>query len=403
MNISFEDTRTAFCYRTTKELKRARFLFTMMEKRWLVKVGLWFIPFAIRIELPIKWLIKRTLFSQFVGGETLEDTTKVVSRLSQFNVCTILDYGVEGKESEESFDNAATEFIKAITYAASQPDIPFISVKVTGLARFGLLKKTGSASEYADIINGEIPLSALKNDEKAEWEIVIARLYKIVESAAANDIGLLIDAEESWIQDAIDVIAIRMMKQFNLHKAVVYNTAQLYRKDRLQFIKDCSRQAIENNFICAMKLVRGAYMEKERKRAGELNYNSPINGAKQDTDKEYNAALEFCINPVNHLYIVIGSHNEYSNLYATELIEKFGLPFNDPRIHFSQLFGMSDHITFNLAEAGCSVSKYLPFGPVKDVIPYLLRRAQENSSVGGQSGRELALIRKELKRRLLSD
>ena len=401
MNISFEDTRTAFHYKTTKELERARFLFKMMGKRWLVKAGLWFIPFAIRIGLPIKWSIRRTLFNQFVGGETLEDTAKMVARLSQFNVYTILDYGVEGKESEESFDRAAKEFIKVIAYAASQPDIPFISVKVTALARFGLLQKIGDFSEYTDIINGQISLAALNSDERSEWERVVARLYKIAESAAANNIGLLIDAEESWIQDAIDAIAIQMMKQFNHQKAVVCNTAQLYRKDRLQFIKDCKKHAEENNFICAMKLVRGAYMDKERKRAGELNYNSPVNETKQDTDNEYNAALEFCINPVNNLYIVIGSHNEYSNLYATELMKKFGLSFHDPRIHFSQLFGMSDHITFNLAKAGCNVSKYLPFGPVKDVIPYLLRRAQENSSVDEQSGSELALIRKELKRRRL--
>jgi proline dehydrogenase len=403
MNISFEDTRTAFRYKTAKELRRARFLFKIMEKPWLVELGLWFIPIAIRIGLPIKWLIRRTLFTQFVGGETLKDTAKMVGRLRQFNVYTILDYGIEGKESEESFGRAAAEFTRVITYAASQPNIPFISLKVTALARSGLLQKIESISGYTDIINGEVSLGALSDDEKAEWKRVVTRLYKIVEKAASNDIGLLIDAEESWIQDAIDVIAIQMMKQFNRHKAIVYNTAQLYRKDRFQFIKDCSSRAKENNFICAMKLVRGAYMDKERKRAVKFNYDSPINETKQDTDNEYNAALEFCINPVNDLYIVIGSHNEYSNLYATELMKKFGLSFNDPRIHFSQLFGMSDHITFNLAKAGCYVSKYLPFGPVKDVIPYLLRRAQENSSVDEQSGRELALIRKELNRRLLSE
>ena len=402
MNISFEDTRTAFQYKSNKELKRAAFLFKMMKKRWLVKAGLWFIPLAIRIGLPIKWLIRRTLFSQFVGGETLKDTANIAARLSQFNVYAILDYGVERKESEQSFDTAATEFIKAVTYASSQPDIPFISVKMTGLARFGLLQKIGSTLEYAGIINGEVRLSTLNSDEKAEWERVVLRLQRIVEIGATSEVGVLIDAEESWIQNTIDAITIQMMKQFNLHKPIVYNTAQLYRKDRLQFIKDCSRHAAENNFICAIKLVRGAYMEKERERAGELNYDSPINETKQNTDSEYNAALEFCINPLNNLYIVIGSHNEYSNSYAAELMKRFGLSFNDPRIHFSQLFGMSDHITFNLAKAGCSVSKYLPFGPVKDVIPYLLRRAQENSSVGEHSGRELVLIRKELKRRLYS-
>lgn len=398
MNISFEDTRTAFRYKTSKELKRARFLFKMMGKRWLVKAGLWFIPIAIRIGMPVKWLIRRTLFSQFAGGETLEKTSVIAERVSQFNVQIILDYGVEGKESEESFDRAATEFIKAITYAASQPNIPFISVKVTGLARFDVLQKIADASKYNHIIN-EVSLSTLSSDEKAEWERVVARLQKIAKAGAASKVGVLIDAEESWIQPPVDAITIQMMQQFNRHKAVVYNTAQLYRKDRLQFIKDCNKQAMENNFICALKLVRGAYMEKERKRANELNYTSPINETKQDTDNEYNAALAFCINPVNNLHIVIGSHNEYSNLYATELMKRFGLSFNDPRIHFSQLFGMSDHITFNLAKVGCRVSKYLPFGPVKDVIPYLLRRAQENSSVGSQSDRELSLIRNELARR----
>lgn len=399
MNISFDDTGTTFRYKTNKELKRARFLFELMGKRWLVKLGLWFTPMALRIGLPIKWLIRRTLFHQFVGGETLEETSLVAGRLSKFNVQIILDYGVEGKEGEENFDRAATEFIKVINYAASQPNIPFISIKVTGLARFGLLQKITGVSKYGHIIRGEIPLGILNRDEKAEWEMVSARLEKIIEIASEGNVGVLIDAEESWIQHPVDAIAIQMMQQFNRHKAVVYNTAQLYRKDRLQFVKDCSKQAAEKGFICAIKLVRGAYMEKERRRAVELNDNSPINETKQDTDNEFNTALEFCINPVNNLHVIIGSHNERSNLYAAALMERFGLSFNDPRIHFSQLFGMSDNITFNLAKARCRVSKYLPFGPIEDVIPYLLRRAQENSSVGSQSGRELSLIRREIKRR----
>jgi proline dehydrogenase len=227
----------------------------------------------------------------------------------------------------------------------------------------------------------------------------VARLDRICESAQRNNISVLIDAEESWIQDPVDALTMQMMRKFNTEKAVVYNTAQLYRHDRLQFIKDSCCVAKENNFKLGMKLVRGAYMEKERNRAFEMDYPSPINDTKQATDDEYNAALEFSIDPANDMYTVVGSHNEYSNLYAVELMEKYGMPLVSHHVHFSQLYGMSDNITFNLAKAGCWVSKYLPFGPIKDVIPYLMRRAQENSSVSGQTGRELLLIKKELKRR----
>lgn len=399
MNISFEDTKTAFAYKTTKELKRAKFLFESMGKQWLVNSGLWLTPLALKLGLPVKGLIRRTISSQFVGGETLEETSAVAERLGQFNVQVILDYGVEGKAGEENFDHATDEFIKVIRYASTQKNIPFMSVKLTGFSRFELLEKIDSNSIYEDIVRGKIPDEKLVPDEKAEWERVVARLHQICKIAAESNIGVLIDAEESWIQDSVDAVTMQMMQKFNLQKVVVYNTAQLYRNDRLQFIKDSCRFAKENNFILGMKLVRGAYMDKERKRAEELNYPSPINITKQATDDEYNAALEFAINPENKMHIVIGSHNEFSNLLATQLMEKYQLQLNGPRIYFSQLYGMSDNITFNLAKAGCHVSKYLPFGPIKDVIPYLMRRAQENSSVSGQTGRELLLIKKELKRR----
>lgn len=399
MNISFEDTKTAFAYKTTKELKRARFLFESMGKQWLVNAGLWLTPLALKLGLPIKGLIRKTIFSQFVGGETLEETSAVAEKLGRFNVQVILDYGVEGKAGEENFDHATDEFIKVIRYASTQKNIPFMSIKLTGFSRFELLEKIDRNSIYENIVRGKIPVEKLDSSEKAEWERVIARLNKICKIAAESYIGVLIDAEESWIQNSVDAMTMQMMQKFNLQKAVVYNTAQLYRNDRLQFIKDSCRFAKENNFILGMKLVRGAYMEKERKRAEELNYLSPINENKEATDDEYNAALEIAINPENNIHIVIGSHNEFSNLLATQLMEKYQLPLNDPRIHFSQLYGMSDNITFNLAKAGCHVSKYLPFGPIKDVIPYLMRRAQENSSVSGQTGRELLLIKKELKRR----
>lgn len=399
MNISFEDTATAFAYKTDKELKRAKFLFESMGKAWIVKPGLWLTPLALKMGLPVKGLIRKTIFGQFVGGETLEETSSVAEKLGQYHVQVILDYGVEGKEGEDNFDHATEEFIKVIRYAASQSNIPFMSVKLTGFARFDLLKKIDSASVYDDIVQGKIPLDKLDKNEKEEWERIVARLQRICNVASESNIGVLIDAEESWIQDPVDAVTIQMMQQFNINRAVVYNTAQLYRKDRLQFIKDSTGYAKRNGFIPALKLVRGAYMEKERKRATELNYPSPINDNKQASDDEYNAALEFCINPENNVYTVVGSHNEYSNLYATQLMEKYGMSLDDPHIHFSQLYGMSDNITFNLAKAGCNVSKYLPFGPIKDVIPYLMRRAQENSSVSGQTGRELLLIRKEMKRR----
>lgn len=399
MNISFEDTKTAFAYKTTKELKCAKFLFESMGKPWLVKLGLWLTPLALKLQLPVKGLIRKTIFSQFVGGETLQQTSAVAEKLGQFNVHVILDYGVEGKSGEENFDHATDEFIKVIRYAATQNNIPFMSVKLTGFSRFGLLEKIHSNSVYFDVIRGIVPLETLDVDEKAEWERVVARLNKICAIAAESNIGVLIDAEESWIQEPVDAVTIQMMQKYNQGKAVVYNTAQLYRNDRLKFIKDSCEFAKQNNFILGMKLVRGAYMEKERERAEELNYPSPINRDKQATDHEYNEALEYCIDPANNMYIIIGSHNEYSNLLGTELMKKYHLPLNDACIHFSQLYGMSDNITFNLAKAGCNVSKYLPFGPIKDVIPYLMRRAQENSSVSGQTGRELLLINQELKRR----
>ncbi|MGN6196643.1 MAG: proline dehydrogenase family protein [Ginsengibacter sp.] len=402
MNLSFEDTKTAFAYKTNAELKRAKLLFLAMGKQWIVRPGLRLTPLALKIGLPVKGLIRKTIFSQFVGGETLQETAAVAKKLGEFHVQVILDYGVEGKEGEENFDKATEEFIKVIRYAATQSNIPFISVKLTGFSRFELLEKIHSNAVYNDIVRGKIPFEKLNADEKIEWERVAARLYKICKVAAESNIGVLIDAEQSWIQDPIDAVTTQMMQQFNIDKAIIYNTAQLYRKDRLQYLKDSAAFAKENQFILGMKLVRGAYMEKERERAAELDYPSPINETKQDTDNEYNAGLEFSINPENKISIVIGSHNEYSNLFAVQLMEKYGLPLNDPRIHFSQLFGMSDNITFNLAKAGCHVSKYLPFGPIKDVIPYLMRRAQENSSVSGQTGRELGLIKKELKRRSVS-
>ena len=401
--ISFDNTENAFEYKSDKELKKAHFLFSSMGYQFLVKMGTRVTPWVIEAGLPVKGIIRKTIFSQFVGGETLEETATVARKLGAYRVQVILDYGVEGGDNgEEGFDHACDEFIRVINYASTQSNIPFMSIKVTGFARFGLLAKLDHSVEqnagslmkrYARAVE------SLTEEEKAEWNRVQERMLRICAAGSQKNIGVLVDAEESWIQDPVDVLTILMMEKFNRERITVYNTLQLYRHDRLAFLKDSLEAAELRDFVLGAKLVRGAYMEKERKRALELNYLSPIQPDKEATDKDYNQALEFCIGHVNRIALIVASHNEFSNLYATELLQNNGLPLNHPHVHFSQLYGMSDNISFNLAKAGCAVSKYLPFGPIRDVIPYLMRRAQENSSVSGQTGRELALIKKEIERR----
>jgi proline dehydrogenase len=400
--ISFDNTEFAFEYKSEKELRKANFLFSSMSHPWLVNLGVRITPWAIKAGLPIKGIIRGTIFAQFVGGETLEETAAVAKRLGEYHVQVILDYGVEGKEGEENFDNACNEFIRVINYASSQRNIPFMSIKVTGFARFALLEKLDGIMSAG---NGTLmkrylqAIDSLAADEKEEWHRVRHRMMRICERAAEKKIGVLVDAEETWVQDPVDALTILMMDTFNKGCITVYNTIQLYRHDRLKFLIDCHKAAAERNFILGAKCVRGAYMEKERRRAEEKNYPSPIQPDKESADRDYNAAIEFCIAHIDRIGLIVASHNEYSNLYATQLLQKKNLPLNHPHIHFSQLYGMSDNITFNLAHAGCGVSKYLPFGPIKDVVPYLMRRAQENTSVKGQTGRESGLIKKELKRR----
>ncbi|MBE7174322.1 MAG: proline dehydrogenase family protein [Williamsia sp.] len=398
-DISFDNTEYAFAYKSDKELKQARFLFSTMGYGWLVKLGTRITPWAINLGLPVGWMVRNTIFKQFVGGETLEETAKVADKLEAFHVQVILDYGVEGKEGEENFDHACEEFIRVIKYAATQHNIPFMSIKVTGFARFSLLEKLHAAANPGETLQGKVGTGVLSEEEKAEWARVLSRMEKIVSVAADCNIGVLVDAEETWIQDPVDALTMCMMEKYNRNKVVLFNTIQLYRHDRLQFLKDSFAQAQSKGFVLGVKLVRGAYMEKERRRAGESGTRSPIQPDKASSDRDYNQAIEFCINHLDSIYVIVASHNEHSNLYTTQLLQQKGLPLSHPHVHFSQLYGMSDNITFNLAAAGCSVSKYLPFGPIKDVVPYLMRRAQENSSVSGQTGRELGLIQKELKRR----
>jgi proline dehydrogenase len=392
MNISFDNTENAFAYKTDKELKGARFLFRTMGFPWFVQIGTRLTPFIMKTGLPIHGLIRKTIFKQFVGGETLEETAEVGAVLGKYGVQAILDYGIEGKEGEDSFDHSTEEFIRVINYAATQNNIPFMSVKVTGFARFGLLQTLDEAPRLRSGIHDH-------EAETAEWDRVRDRMYSICEAAAEKNIGVLVDAEESWIQDPVDRLTMEMMEIFNKEKVIVYNTIQLYRHDRLHFLKLSHQIARQQGFLLGVKLVRGAYMEKERSRAGDKGYASPIQASKTATDRDYNEAVTYCIGHLDQLSVIVASHNEESNLLAARLMDDKGIPHNHSHVHFSQLYGMSDNITFNLAKEGFSVSKYLPFGPIRDVIPYLMRRAQENSSVSGQTGRELSLINKELRRR----
>jgi proline dehydrogenase len=401
--LNFDNTENAFAYKSDKELNKANWLFSTMRYGWLVDLGTRLTPWAIRSGLPINGLIRSTIFSQFVGGETLEETAPVAAKLGEYKVEVILDYGVEGGESSEAaFEHACGEFIRVINYAATQPNIPFMSIKVTGISRLGLLEKLDHSVETnaGTLMNRfRQGLEACSAEEKQEWKRLEDRLDRICQVATDKGVGVLIDAEETWIQDPVDVLTMTMMDRFNKTKAVIYNTLQLYRHDRLAFLKDSIEAAEQRGFILGAKLVRGAYMEKERERAKEKGYPSPIQPEKGSTDRDYNEAIRPCLDHIARVAVIVASHNDQSNLSTTQLMDQRGIVHRHPHVHFSQLFGMSDNITFNLASAGFSVSKYLPFGPIRDVVPYLMRRAQENSSMAGQTGRELSLIHKEMERR----
>ncbi|RYE19149.1 MAG: proline dehydrogenase [Sphingobacteriales bacterium] len=384
----FDNTEIAFRYRSNKELKRAQFLFSSMSSPFLTKTGMALTKWAIAWNLPVKGIIKSTIFNQFCGGETMEEAAQTAETVNKYGVGVILDYGVEGAEGEDTFDKAVPEFIKAIQYAASQKNIPFISIKITGFARFALLEKIHANETLSDA-------------EQKEWGRVFDRIDRIC--AAARDSGtmVLVDAEESWIQQPVDDLTDAMMERYNKHKVYIYNTFQMYRHDRYEFLKISFDKAVSKGYLLGAKLVRGAYMEKERNRAAEKGYQSPIQPSKEATDKDYDAGVLFCLERLDKLAVFIGTHNEHSCLEAARYMESHNIPATHPHVYFSQLFGMSDNISFNLANSGYHVAKYLPYGPVKDVLPYLMRRAQENTSVAGQTGRELSLIDREIKRRKL--
>lgn len=386
MPVSFENTEIAFRYRSDSALKKAQYMFALMGSPNASKLGMGLADFAFKIGLPINGLVKNTVFSIFCGGETLEEAAATAAMLHKYKVGVALDYGVEGKSSEADFEAAVPEFVKAIQYAAQQPNIPFIPIKITGFARFDLLEKIHNKQE-------------LNNSEQTEWQNVFTRINTICEAAYKNNIRILVDAEESWIQDPIDELTNAMMEKYNKEKAIVYNTFQMYLHTSLPYLKKSLAMAEEKNFILGAKIVRGAYMEKERNRANTMGYLSPVQPNKNATDNDYDEAVALCLKNINLVHLFIGTHNENSCYKAIELMKQLNIAPESEAVFFSQLFGMSDNITFNLANAGFLCCKYLPYGPVKDVMPYLMRRAQENTSVAGQTGRELSLINKEVLRR----
>jgi proline dehydrogenase len=386
MNKIFNNTQNAFSLKSDTELERAYFLFKMIAVQPLVRIGTAVTNFALKANLPIEKLIRATVFDHFCGGVSEDDCIPVVDKMFTKGVSSVLDYSVEGKEDEAHFEDAVQVVLKIINFAKERKAIPFAVFKPTGFGRFELYEKLGVGIELTDL-------------EQQEWNRVEARFNKVCKVAYENDISLLIDGEESWMQDAADDLVAAMMKKYNKQKAIVYNTLQMYRWDRLDYLKKLHEEAKSEGFYIGMKLVRGAYMEKENNRAIEKGYKTPICSSKQDTDNNFDAAVNYMIDNIDKMAIFAGTHNELSSYTLMEIMQKKEISKNDPRVWFGQLYGMSDNISFNLAKEGYNVAKYLPFGPVKDVMPYLIRRAEENTSVAGQTNRELTLIKTERTRR----
>jgi len=390
MEKIFNNTAAAFALKSDTELDRAYFLFKMIASQPLVRIGTAVTNFALKAHLPVEGLIRATVFDHFCGGISEEDCLPVVDKMFTKGVSSVLDYSVEAKEDESEFDKALEKTLKTITFAKEKNAIPFAVFKPTGFGRFELYQKLGEGK-------------TLTIEEAAEWKRVIDRFETVCKEAHANDVALLIDAEESWMQDAADDVVANMMVKYNKEKPIVFNTLQMYRWDRLDYLKKLHAQAQEQGFYIGMKIVRGAYMEKENKRAAELGYKSPICISKQATDDNYDAAIDYMAEHINSMAIFAGTHNEDSSYKLMKIMKKQDVDKSDRRFWFGQLYGMSDNISFNLSANDYNVAKYLPFGPVRDVMPYLIRRAEENTSVAGQTSRELNLLSTERKRRKLED
>jgi proline dehydrogenase len=386
--LDFQDTATAFADKTDAQLKEKYRMFRTMNSPFLNAVGTRAAKFALSLGLPVEGLIKSTVYEQFCGGESIEECEGVIKKLAASGIGTILDYAVEGKSTEHDFDRTKDEIIRTVLKAKDDPRIPFSVFKVSGVAPLGTLEKLSDRKK-------------LDAKGQAKCERIHNRIFEICESAYSIGQPVFIDAEDSWIQDAIDRLAIEMMEKFNREQPIIYTTLQMYRTDRLQYLKDQRRQATAEGYIFGVKLVRGAYMEKERERAQEQGYPSPIHETKAETDADYDAALSYCLKHIDEVSFVAATHNEASTHYLASQMQAAGVEHDHPHVHFSQLYGMSDNLSYVLAKNGYNVSKYVPYGPVADAIPYLIRRAEENSSAAGHVKRELELLEREMKRRRL--
>ncbi|UOQ74528.1 proline dehydrogenase family protein [Hymenobacter cellulosilyticus] len=384
--ISFTDTAVAFASKSDLELRKMYARFAAMNNNTLVKTGGGLMKTALKWHLPVKFLIKKTIFEQFCGGETIRECLPVIEELGRYNIGTILDYSVEGEGNDKSFDHTRDEILATIDLAHRSTHIPFSVFKVTGVADSGLLEKVQSGK-------------SLTAAEQKSYDLAKARVDAICARAHQYGVRVFVDAEESWFQDTIDTLAYEMMAKYNRESAIVWNTYQLYRHDRLEAIQQAYTAAVQGNYYLGGKLVRGAYMEKEGRVATQRGYQNPINPTKEATDQLYDEALRYCVTHADRISICAGTHNEASSLLLTELMHEAGLRPGDPRIWFAQLYGMSDNLTYNLANAGYNTAKYVPYGPVESVMPYLLRRADENTAIAGQSSREFLLIQKEIARR----
>ncbi len=386
-HVSFDDTEIAFANRSDFELKKMNLLFWTMNKPLLVDSGTPLLQLAFKIRLPfVKPVVKNTLFEHFCGGETIEDSERTVIQLAQAGIGTILDYSVEGKKTTEGFEKTKNEIIRTINRAKGDVTIPFCVFKVTGIGHSKILEKV----QFNQSLNA---------DEQDSWEKINQRMNEICEAAYQNKVRIFVDGEETWFQDTIDNLTYQMMEKYNKEEPLIYNTYQMYTVDRLEKLKAAYQNAIENNYYLGAKLVRGAYMEKERKRAEEQNYTDPIQPDKLSTDRDFDAAMEFCVENRKRVALCAGSHNELSCYSLVVLMDAHAIEKNDSNFYFAQLYGMSDNMSNNLAAAGYNVAKYVPYGAVKDVMPYLMRRADENTAIAGQSSREYLLIQKEIERR----
>jgi len=384
--VSFEDTSIAFSSKSNLQLKKIYLIFASMNQNWLVKLGTFFIKLFLFLHFPIKKLIKITVFEQFCGGENLQECNKTIENLDKVHIGTILDYSVEGEEDEKSFDKTAKEILLTIEKANQNLAIPFAVFKITGVGSAELLEKVQNQEE-------------LHKEEEDAFQYLRERIDMLCGRAAILNVSIFIDAEESWIQDTIDNLVYEMMEKYNHEKCVVYNTFQMYRKDMFHNLSVATERARQHNYYLGVKLVRGAYMERERQKAHEDNYCEPVHESKAATDHDFNSAMEFIVEHREIISVCVGTHNEFSCGHLVELMNKHDIKPTDKHFYFAQLLGMSDNISFNLSKAGYNVAKYVPYGPVDAVMPYLFRRAEENTSVAGQASRELVLIKRELVRR----